>query len=83
MVSTKSLRDYRKSENVNILSEGEVLYYLANKFTRTRIGELVKFSGMFKKGEIISDSRGEGSQQKVTHPRRDVQEHPFRVGRIS
>ena len=69
IVSKASHRDYRKSESVNVLTEDQVLGFLLEAEPRGRdgiqIGELIPASGMFTRGEVISDSRGQGSQQQV------------------
>ena len=66
IVSTYSHRDLIISESVNILTPGQVLGTLIDKLPKYRVNDLLKHSDMFEKGEVISDSRGEGSQQKVT-----------------
>ncbi len=67
IVSNASHRDYRKSESVNVLTEDQVLGFLLEAEGRdgTLVGELIPASGMFTRGEVISDSRGQGSQQQV------------------
>ena len=67
IVSKASHRDYEKSESVNLLTEGQVLSCLIDtEIPGARIEELIPASEMFTRGEIISDSRGGGSQQQVT-----------------
>lgn len=66
IVSKNSHRDRRKSESVNTLTPGQVLHELINNLTKYRITELLEHSEMFDRGEVIADSRGTGSQQKVT-----------------
>lgn len=65
IVSNNSHRDRRKSESINTLTPGQVLYELANKLIRYRITDLKEHCDMFLKGEVIADSRGNGSQQSV------------------
>jgi len=65
IVSTNAHRDKEKDESVNNLTPGQVLYELTNKLGRYKINELLEHNDMFDKGEIISDSRGQGSQQTV------------------
>jgi len=67
IVSKAAHRDYRKSESVNLLTEGQVLSCLLDaEIPGASIGELIPASEMFGRGEVISDSRGQGSQQQVT-----------------
>ena len=65
IVSTNSHRDRQKSESINILTPGQVLYELTNKLSRYKINELLEHSDMFDKGEVIADGRSQGSQQTV------------------
>lgn len=65
IVSTHSHRDRQKSESINILTPGQVLYELTNKLSRYKITELLEHIDMFDKGEVIADSRSQGSQQSV------------------
>ena len=65
IVSTNSHRDRQKSESVNTLNPGQVLYELTNKLPKYRLDDLLPHSDMFEKGEVIADSRGQGSQQSV------------------
>ena len=67
IVSTNSHRDRQKSESVNTLNPGEVLYELTNKLPKHRLIDLLPHSDMFEKGEVIADSRGQGSQQVTVH----------------
>jgi len=68
IVSQNAHRDRRKSESVNVLTSGQVLKELIDKLPKHRITDLLEHSDMFDRGEVISDSRGEGSQQKIGLP---------------
>jgi len=65
IVSTHSHRDREKSESVNNLTQGQVLAELIGKLPRYRTSLLLPAAGLFEKGEIISNSRGTGSQQMI------------------
>jgi len=52
-----------KSESINVISQGQVLKELIEKLPDYRTSWLLSASKMFDRGEVISDSRGEGSQQ--------------------
>lgn len=66
IVSQNAYRDRSKSESINVLTQGQVLKKLIDKLPKHRINDLLEYRDMFDRGEIISDSRGEGSQQKMT-----------------
>lgn len=63
IVSTNSHRDREKSESVNTLTSGQVLHDLIDKLPTYRTSTLLPATELFEKGEVISDARGEGSQQ--------------------
>ncbi|NVM57609.1 MAG: hypothetical protein HWN51_05765 [Desulfobacterales bacterium] len=63
IVSTNSHRDREKSESINIVSNGVILKSLIEKLPRYKIAWLIPASKMFERGEVIADSRGQGSQQ--------------------
>ena len=66
IVSKASHRDYRKSESVNVLTEDQVFKLLAEtQRDGAQVADLLPASEMFTRGEVISDSRGQGSQQQV------------------
>lgn len=63
-MSEGSHRDYALSESVNVLSGGQVLLTLEDSGVRGSVADLVWAAGLFVRGEVLADSRGEGSQQR-------------------
>jgi len=72
IVSQNSHRDMIKSESINVISHGQVLKELIEKLPDYKTSWLLPVSKMFDRGEIISDSRGQGSQQNVNLTRLTV-----------
>lgn len=62
LLSRHAHRDFRKAESVNILGEDIIAREVKQRFGA------VDWSLIFNitRGEVLSDSRGEGSLQKVT-----------------
>ena len=61
LVSTNSYKDYGKQENVNTLTSEELEWRLIETFGDVRTGLHLQF----ERGEIIADSRGDGSLQQI------------------
>lgn len=61
LVSTSSYKDYDKQENINIYTSEQLEQRLVDKFGDVRTGIHLQF----QRGEIISDSRGTGSLQRM------------------
>lgn len=72
IVSQNSHRDMIKSESINVISQGQVLKELIEKLPDYKTSLLLSASKMFDRGEVISDSRGQGSQQKLNITRLTV-----------
>lgn len=64
LVSKNSHRDYRKSESVNILTEADLYDALTEEFGVPHPAVIQSYN----RGEIISDSRGQGSHDKQPKP---------------
>lgn len=60
MVNKQSWRDRRSAETINVLTSGDILWQLTNIFEVAEIPVADNFS----QGEVLIDSRGEGSLQK-------------------
>ena len=61
IVSQNSHRDIGLDESINMLTESQLESCLIDKFGDVRTGLHLQFS----RGEIISDSRGQGSLQQL------------------
>ena len=61
-VSLTSFRDLVRAENISVITPDQIVANLITKF-----GEypLIDVDGQYPKGLVISDSRGEGTQQRV------------------
>ena len=61
LVSQCSHRDIRLDESINTLTPRQLEYSLIDKFGDVRTGLHLQF----ERGEVVSDSRGEGSLQQI------------------
>jgi hypothetical protein len=61
LVSLNAHRDTVKAESVNLLESGQLQRMLSEKFK----GVYQSVVSMWDRGEVISDSYGEGTQQRI------------------
>ena len=62
IVSKESHRDRERAESVNLLEPRQVLAALREQFESVFVGAVQNW----ERGEVISDSLGRGTQQRVT-----------------
>ena len=61
LVSRSSYRDVSLNESINLLTPRQLEDSLLDKFGAVRTGLHLQFT----RGEVVSDSRGEGSLQQI------------------
>lgn len=60
-ITSNAFVDYSKGESVNTLIESDIIRYLYGKYGYVDYRVVYRFT----RGEVLSDSRGQGTMQRV------------------
>ena len=63
IVRINSERDRRKAESINLLTPEQIIHQLIDELPEYKTSDLIRYGDHFVDGEVISDSRGQGTQQ--------------------